>query len=62
MSAAATFVRANGDRYLSELQDLLRIPSISTDPERAGDVRRAAEWVRDRLRVAGCGRTEIYET
>ena len=62
MSAAATFVRENGDRYLSELQDLLRIPSISTDPERAGDVRRAAEWVRHRLRTAGCSRTEIYET
>ena len=45
------------DRYLTEhdrrihdeLFDLLRIPSVSARSEHAGDVRRAAEWVRDSL-------------
>ena len=61
MSAAA-FVRENRDRYLSELMDVLRIPSVSTDPARASDVKRAAEWVKDRLDRAGCTRTEIFDT
>lgn len=62
MSAAADHVRESRDRHLEELKELLRIPSISTDPERKGDVRRAAEWVRARLRSAGCTKTEIHET
>ncbi|MFB9222590.1 M20/M25/M40 family metallo-hydrolase [Paracoccus cavernae] len=38
---------------LDRLLDLLRIPSISTDPAFAGDVRRAAEWLRDDLAAIG---------
>ena len=38
---------------LDELKQFLRIPSISTDPDRAGDVRRAAEFVRGMIRNCG---------
>lgn len=62
MTSIGTHVQQQRDRYLSELQEILRIPSISTDPARAADVRRAAEWVRRRIGLAGCTRTEIYET
>jgi acetylornithine deacetylase/succinyl-diaminopimelate desuccinylase-like protein len=62
MSAAAAFIRENRDRHLEELKEILRIPSISTDPERAGDVKRAAEWIRDRLSKAGCTKVEIHPT
>jgi acetylornithine deacetylase/succinyl-diaminopimelate desuccinylase-like protein len=62
MSAAATFARENRDRHLSELMEVLRIPSVSTDPARAGEVRRAAAWVEARLARAGCTRTEVFET
>lgn len=62
MSAAATYVRENRDRHLEELKEVLRIPSVSTDPARAGEVKRAAAWVRARLERAGCTRTEIFET
>ena len=48
MTAIADHFRSNRDTHLEQLQELLRIPSISTDPERAGDVRRAA--ARDILR------------
>jgi acetylornithine deacetylase/succinyl-diaminopimelate desuccinylase-like protein len=41
------------DSWLPELSELLRIPSVSADPEHAGDVVRAAEWVRDLIRGAG---------
>jgi acetylornithine deacetylase/succinyl-diaminopimelate desuccinylase-like protein len=47
--------------WLEELSELLRIESISADPERAGEVRRAAEWVRDFVRRAG-GEAELVET
>jgi acetylornithine deacetylase/succinyl-diaminopimelate desuccinylase-like protein len=37
----------------AELAELIAIPSISADPAHQGDVLRAAEWVRDRIRAAG---------
>lgn len=61
MSVAA-YLESEQDRHLAELQDLLRIPSISTDPSRKGDVRRAAEWIRDRLARAGCSKVDVHET
>lgn len=39
--------------YLEELKDYLRIPSISTDPQYDVDVRRCAEFLRERMRQAG---------
>jgi acetylornithine deacetylase/succinyl-diaminopimelate desuccinylase-like protein len=47
--------------WLEELGELLRIPSISADPERADEVVRAAEWVRDFIRSAG-GEAELVAT
>jgi acetylornithine deacetylase/succinyl-diaminopimelate desuccinylase-like protein len=47
--------------WLAELSEFLRIPSISADPERKDDVRRAGEWVRDFVRAAG-GDAELVET
>ena len=51
--------RAEG---LHELFDILRIPSVSTEPAYAGDVRRCAQWVADRLTRAGVPEVEILET
>jgi acetylornithine deacetylase/succinyl-diaminopimelate desuccinylase-like protein len=47
--------------WLEELSEFLRIESVSADPERAGEVRRAAEWVRNFVRRAG-GEAELAET
>jgi acetylornithine deacetylase/succinyl-diaminopimelate desuccinylase-like protein len=41
------------DGWLSELTEFIGIPSVSADPERAGDIRTAAEWVRRRIQMAG---------
>jgi len=46
---------------IEQLKAFLRIPSISTDPAYAGDVRRAAEFVRDLLREAGLGNARLIE-
>jgi acetylornithine deacetylase/succinyl-diaminopimelate desuccinylase-like protein len=41
--AAVKYAQEQGTRFVEELKDLLRIPSVSTAPERVGDVRKAAE-------------------
>src|SRR5262245_31632947 len=47
--------------WMEELSEFLRIPSVSADPERSGDVMRAAVWVRDFILAAG-GEAEVVET
>ncbi|HEU6445520.1 MAG TPA: M20/M25/M40 family metallo-hydrolase [Gaiellaceae bacterium] len=47
--------------WLEELSELLRIPSISADPERKDDVRLAAEWVAGAVRRMG-GEAGLVET
>ena len=61
MTAAGQFTAANLDRFLTELFDFLRIPSISARSEHNGDIRRAADWLRDRMRDIGL-EAEILET
>lgn len=51
----------NVDSHVTELIELLRIPSVSTDPERKDDVRRAAQWVADRLTRAGVPTVRLTE-
>jgi acetylornithine deacetylase/succinyl-diaminopimelate desuccinylase-like protein len=48
------------EQLVAELAELIAIPSISADAERAGDVRRAAEWVAARIEAMG-GSVEIQE-
>ena len=62
MSGVADYLGKNRQRHLDQLSSLLRIPSVSTDPERRGDIRRAAEWIRSRLLQAGCTSSEIHPT
>ena len=47
--------------WFDELAELIAIPSVSADPEHAGDVRRAAEWVRNMVVSAG-GEAQLVET
>ncbi len=61
-SSAGTFASENGDRFVEELKALLRIPSISTDPARIRDVRRAAEFCRGELERIGMRRARLVET
>jgi len=56
------YIEKNRDRFLNELFDLLRIPSVSADSKFKGDMIRAAEYVRDRISEAGADRVEIYPT
>jgi acetylornithine deacetylase/succinyl-diaminopimelate desuccinylase-like protein len=60
--AARQYARANGERFLQELDELLRIPSVSTDPAHAGDIRSAAEWLAESLRNIGAANVAVMET
>jgi acetylornithine deacetylase/succinyl-diaminopimelate desuccinylase-like protein len=59
---ALQFARRNQSRFLDELKDLLRIPSISTLPEHCGDVRHAAEVLAAELKRIGLENVEVIET
>ena len=61
-SAAVDFARNNQPRFLSELKDLLRIPSVSTLDEHKPDVQKAAQFVADELRRIGMENVEVIPT
>src|SRR5688572_20389098 len=61
-SATDTFVKQNQKRFLDELKEFIRIPSISTLPEHAADIQRAAEFVASGLRSVGMENIEIIPT
>jgi acetylornithine deacetylase/succinyl-diaminopimelate desuccinylase-like protein len=56
------FITTNKDRFIGELFDWLRIPSISADSRYKGDVRNAAAFLKDKLAAAGAENVEICET
>src|SRR5258708_18130148 len=56
------FVAQNEARFLAELLEFIRIPSISTSPEHTGDVAGAAEFTADQLKRAGLESVEIIQT
>lgn len=60
--ATNAFVQQNQDRFLEELKDFLRIPSVSTLPDHKEDVHCAAGFVADSLRTAGLENVEIIQT
>ena len=59
--ARIAFIRANRERYLSELTAWIACPSISADPAYAADVRASAETAAARMRAAGLS-GEVLET
>jgi acetylornithine deacetylase/succinyl-diaminopimelate desuccinylase-like protein len=62
MSKYSEVIKENKQRYLDELFDLLRIPSISADPAYKEDVLKTADEVAKRLEEAGADNVEICET
>src|SRR6266700_597267 len=61
-SPAVDFARNNQQRFLNELKDLLRIPSVSTLEEHKPDIQRAADYVADELRRIGMENVEVIPT
>ena len=57
-----SYVDQHRDRFLEELLDLLKIPSISADSAFKNDVLKTAEFTADSLKAAGCDKVEICST
>jgi acetylornithine deacetylase/succinyl-diaminopimelate desuccinylase-like protein len=55
------YIESNRDRFLNELYDWLRIPSVSADSRHKDDVRRAGEYVKARLEELGA-EVQLIET
>ena len=62
MTQLETYITENENRFLEELKSWLRIPSISTLPEHAGDIRAAAEYVANQLQRMDFERVQLIET
>ena len=62
MQTSTDYVAQHKDRFLSELIELLKIPSISADSAFSQDVINTAEMVEKALKEAGCDSVEICET
>ena len=62
MKKIIEYIQQNHDRYIGELTEFLRIPSVSTDPEHNEAVKTAAEFVARQLQEAGMTTVEIFPT
>lgn len=62
MASVDEHIEQNKDRFLNELLDLLRIPSVSADPKYKADVARCAEAVEQRMAEAGLEKVEVCPT
>ena len=62
METTQEFINSNEKRFIDELIDLLKIPSISADSKYAKDVIRAAEFIKSKLEIAGADKVEICLT
>ena len=62
MKNVKNYIAENKGRFLNEIIELLKIPSVSADPAYSQDVLNTAEMVKTRLEGAGCDIVEIHET
>ncbi len=59
MKDIKNYIEANKDRFLSELFDFIRIPSVSAKPENKADMIRAAEYLKQQLLLCGADKAEV---
>lgn len=62
MQIIKNYVEENRQRFLDELFELLRFPSVSADPKYKGDVLKTADFVADKLKEAGAEHVEVCAT
>lgn len=62
MKKVQSYITENKDRFLDELFDLLRIPSVSADSAFAKDLKDAAEFIAEKLKSAGADAVEVCPT
>lgn len=59
---AVQYARAHRGRHIAELKEFLRFPSVSSQPQRATDVRKCAQWLARHLQAIGLERVRVIPT
>lgn len=62
MEDLKSYIETHKERFLNELFELLRIPSVSAQEAHKGDMYRAAEWIREKLLDDGADKAQVFET
>ena len=62
VTSSNPYIEQNQQRFLDELFELLRIPSVSADKKFKDDVKRAADYIKVKLEAAGADQAEICQT
>lgn len=62
MEETLEYLKVNEKRFIDELFELLRIPSVSADSKFEKDVARAAEFIKMKLEAAGAEKVEVCKT
>jgi acetylornithine deacetylase/succinyl-diaminopimelate desuccinylase-like protein len=56
---ALTYARRHHPRFLAELKEFVRFPTVGSDPRRAGDLKKCAAWLAGQLHRAGLQRVRV---
>ncbi|GIK43717.1 MAG: hypothetical protein BroJett011_75500 [Chloroflexota bacterium] len=62
LSTLLDYTRICQLRFIRELKDFVRFPSVSAQPQQAGEVRRCADWLAGRLRRIGLDQVQVIPT
>ena len=62
MNKTQAYINTNKDRFLNELLELLRIPSVSADSSFNNDVQKCADTLSENLKNIGLSNVHVYPT
>lgn len=62
LDKSLTYASTNWEQFMDDFKNLLRIPSVSTDPAYKDDVRRTAEWIRNEMVHIGLHNCQLLES
>jgi acetylornithine deacetylase/succinyl-diaminopimelate desuccinylase-like protein len=62
LSRALAYAQAHRPRFLTELKDFVRFPTVSAQPQHAGDIKKCASWLANHLRRTGLSHATVIPT
>lgn len=62
VASALTHAQLHRARFVAELKDFIRFPSVSAQPKHAGDLKQCAEWLANHLRRIGLDHVQVLQT